>query len=176
MSLEFNVSSLSQEEVGGVRAHAVDARLLIGDGPTHAHVTGDVEMLRTIDGIQVTAAINGIQDTQCSLCLKEIEIPVQLKVQEEFFASVDAVSTAELPPPEDPDAFRISPMHILDLEEAVRQAWHAALPMQPLCKPDCAGLCSDCGQDFNQGSCSCSPAPDERWGALQELARQMKGT
>ena len=125
MSLQFNVSSLSQEEVGAVREYAVDARLLIGDEPSHANVIGDVSMLRTMDGILVTAKLAGIQDEQCSLCLKEIKVPVKFKVREEFFASVDAVSTAVLPPPEDPDAFRIGSTHVLDLEEAVRQAWHS---------------------------------------------------
>lgn len=176
MSLQFNVSSLSQEDVGAVREHQVDARLLIGDEPSHGHIQGDVGMLRTIDGILVTAELIGTQDEQCSLCLKEIKVPLQLKIQEEFFASVNPDSEAELPPPDDPDAFRISLTQILDIEETVRQSWLSALPMQPLCKPDCSGLCSECGQDLNQGSCSCAPALDERWGALQELAREMKGT
>ena len=176
MSLQFNVSSLSQEAVGAVREHKVDARLLIGDEPSHSHVQGDMDMLRTIDGILVTAELIGTQDEQCSLCLKEIKVPLQFRVQEEFFASVNPGSEAEVSPPEDPDAFRISPTQILDIEEAVRQSWLSALPMQPLCKPDCSGLCSECGQDLNEGSCSCASALDERSGALQELAREMKGT
>lgn len=176
MSLQFNVSSLSQEAVGDVREHTVDAWLLIGGEASHSHVHGDVGMLRTTDGILVTADLIATQDEQCSLCLKEIKVPLQLKIQEEFFASVNPGSEAELPPPEDPDVFRISLTQILDIEEAVRQSWLSALPMQPLCKPDCSGLCSECGQDLNQGACSCAPPLDERWGALQELAREMKGT
>ena len=176
MSLQFNVSSLSQEDVGAVREHAVDSRSFMVDEASRSHIAGDVSMLRTSDGILVTSVLIGTQDEQCSLCLKQIKVPLQLNIQEEFFASVDAVSEAALPAPEDPDAFRISPNHVLDLEEAVRQSWLSALPMQPLCNPDCAGLCSECGKDLNQGSCSCAPAQDERWAALQELAREMKGT
>jgi uncharacterized protein len=49
----------------------------------------------------------------------------------------------------------------------LRQALLLSLPMQPLCKPDCAGLCPICGQDLNQGPCDCvSVEIDPRWEKL----------
>lgn len=44
-----------------------------------------------------------------------------------------------------------------------------AVPMKPLCKEDCAGLCPTCGAELNQGSCGCGRAVDPRWGALAGL-------
>jgi len=45
-----------------------------------------------------------------------------------------------------------------------------ALPMKPLCRPDCKGLCAACGKDLNQGSCGCAhEASDPRWEALRAL-------
>jgi len=44
-----------------------------------------------------------------------------------------------------------------------------AVPMKPLCKDDCAGLCSSCGADLNAGACGCGEATDPRWGALASL-------
>ena len=176
MTLQFDVSLLSQEEIGAVHEHWVDCRMLIGDQPSHGRVIGDVTLLRTMDGIPATASLTGSENQQCSRCLEDIQVKLELRVQEEFIATVDAVSGAQLVPPDDPDAFRISGNQILDMEEAARQAWISARPIQALCNPDCSGLCPECGRNLNQSSCSCTPAPDERWGRLRELAQEMKGT
>jgi uncharacterized protein len=123
-----------------------------------------------------TANLAGNEDEQCSRCLEDIHVRLELNIHEEFMATVNATTGTQLSPPENPDAFRISENHILDMEEAARQAWVSARPIQALCKDDCAGLCPECGRNLNQISCSCSPAPDERWGRLRELAQEMKGT
>jgi uncharacterized protein len=47
-----------------------------------------------------------------------------------------------------------------------------ALPMQALCRADCRGLCPQCGKDWNEGPCQCTPQPDERWNALRVLQRE----
>ena len=47
-----------------------------------------------------------------------------------------------------------------------------ALPMKPLCREECAGLCPTCGEDRNAGSCDCrTETIDPRWNALRELQR-----
>ncbi len=176
MTLQFDVSLLSQEETGAVRKHSVDCRMLVDDEPSHGRVAGNVRLLRTMDGVFATANLTGSEDEQCSRCLEDIQVTLVLNIQEEFIATVDAVSGARLSPSDDPDAFRISEDHILDLEEPARQAWVSARPVQALCDPDCSGLCSECGRNLNQSPCSCAPAPDERWGGLRELAQEMKGT
>jgi uncharacterized protein len=42
-----------------------------------------------------------------------------------------------------------------------------ALPMKPLCKAECAGLCPTCGVDRNVERCQCAPATDTRWAGLE---------
>ena len=42
-------------------------------------------------------------------------------------------------------------------------------PMKPLCRPDCAGLCSQCGADLNNEPCACQPEIDPRWASLAAL-------
>lgn len=46
-----------------------------------------------------------------------------------------------------------------------------AVPMKPLCREDCRGLCPDCGQDLNLSACGCAQAIDPRWNALAELKK-----
>jgi len=44
---------------------------------------------------------------------------------------------------------------VLDLKELLRQKITLFLPLKPLCKPECKGLCSICGIDLNEKSCNC---------------------
>ena len=48
----------------------------------------------------------------------------------------------------------------LDLGEVVREQVLLALPLKPLCREDCRGLCPRCGQNRNLGPCGCPP-PEE---------------
>jgi uncharacterized protein len=65
--------------------------------------------------------------------------------------------------------FTLDSYHSLDLTEAVRQYVIINLPMKPLCRRDCAGLCASCGVNLNDHQCGCSAGVDSRWGPLQEL-------
>jgi uncharacterized metal-binding protein YceD (DUF177 family) len=57
----------------------------------------------------------------------------------------------------------------LDLRPLVRDALLLELPLAPLCREDCRGLCAQCGTDLNSGPCECEPARDPRWNALDAL-------
>jgi uncharacterized protein len=54
----------------------------------------------------------------------------------------------------------------------VEERIQMAVPMKPLCREDCRGLCPHCGQDLNEASCPCaSNAIDPRWEALRKLKK-----
>jgi uncharacterized protein len=60
--------------------------------------------------------------------------------------------------------------HVLDLGEMLREQFYLALPMQPLCKPDCQGLCPQCGADRNTDPCQCQTEwVDPRLSVLKAL-------
>ena len=62
----------------------------------------------------------------------------------------------------------------LALEETAKEQILLALPMKNVCRPDCAGLCPQCGKNRNLGDCGCQPAvQDPRWSTLQELKREV---
>ncbi len=60
---------------------------------------------------------------------------------------------------------------LLDTRPLVVDQVQLGLPMKPLCKTDCAGLCGSCGSDLNQGACHCDAEVDPRWAALKGLAK-----
>ena len=64
----------------------------------------------------------------------------------------------------------VTEREIIDLTESVREDIIIALPLKPLCRTECKGLCPRCGRDRNLERCSCpSSIGDVRWGALEGL-------
>ena len=58
----------------------------------------------------------------------------------------------------------------IDLAHMIWEQIVLALPMKPVCKPDCQGLCPDCGVNRNIKSCSCvRDTVDPRWQSLKRL-------
>ncbi|MBI2760276.1 MAG: DUF177 domain-containing protein [Chloroflexi bacterium] len=167
----FNVSQLLREPTGASRGYDIDEPIEVPiEGARPAHVDGTLELIRTPRGLVARADLQLETDVPCSRCLGTAGLSPRLTIEEEFLPTVDPFTSARLPEPDDPTAFRIDELHHVDLTEAVRQAAVLNEPMQPLCRPDCRGLCATCGADLNAGACGCPPEPaDERWSALQQL-------
>jgi uncharacterized protein len=171
----FNVAGLIQEGIGATRRHRVEGTLLSEDRSPEP-VSGEVEFLRTKAGILVRAHLTLDEPEICSRCLKPVEETVNIDFEEEFRTTVDAQSGQPVDEDADADAFFIDQNHMLDLTEAVRQYREASAVMQPLCRPDCQGLCPKCGQDRNTGECNCDAGlADDRWAALQSLLPDKEG-
>ena len=155
--MDFNVSQLLKGLVGTSRRHEIDFLLDTIDGqytllsPLH----GEVKLTRTDRGILAEASITTTVRLQCSRCLEEMEIPLTVRFREEFLPTVDIATGVPVAVPDEDHAFTIDEHHILDLREPTRQYALLELPMQPLCRRDCAGLCPICGENLNQGQCDC---------------------
>jgi uncharacterized protein len=59
---------------------------------------------------------------------------------------------------------------ILDIGDVVEEQLWLNIPMQPCCDPGCKGLCPICGQDLNEGQCTCNTtSADPRFAVLEKL-------
>jgi len=168
--VQFNVSSLLQQHTGAVREYVIDDDVKI-DGERH-HLTGTARLDRTPDGSFVRAEMRGAHNAECSRCLRPTEIPVVVAFEEEYVPTVDVITGGRLDPPEGrEEAYRINERHMLDLEEPVQQYWAMAVPMAPLCREGCTGLCPVCGQEIADGEHRCTDDEiDARWAKLAELS------
>ena len=171
--VQFNVSQLLKSPLGSIRKYEVDDEVNIGEDTSR--VRGEVTLLRTNRGILVTGKLKTELGLTCSRCLAEFRQPVTLDIEEEFFPTIDILTGSSVTPPEDePDAFVIDQNNILDLSEAIRQYSLLAVPMKPLCKDDCAGLCPTCGINLNSKKCNCPPILDPRLEKLRGLVVDKK--
>ena len=58
---------------------------------------------------------------------------------------------------------------IVNLQPSVKQTLTIALPPYPVCRQDCAGLCTECNTNLNENQCTCTRSNDPRWGPLADL-------
>jgi len=138
-------------------------------GGSESMVQGEVRLMRTDRGILAKGTLHTEVEITCSRCLSLFSCLLTLNIEEEYFPITDVVSGAWLPLSEESGSFTIDERHILDLTEAIRQCVLLVIPMKPLCREDCAGLCSNCGHNLNQGPCGCLPQDtDPRWSELRK--------
>ncbi len=166
--MQINVSGLLKSALGSKLDYWVSDVVNISD--SDCPVQGKVWLTRTDRGILVKARLNTEVRATCSRCLGMFTYPVPVNFEEEYFPLIDVVSGSSLPLPDEPGCFTIDEHHILDLTEAVRQYALLTIPMKPLCRQDCAGLCPTCGRNLNRGGCDCPPQNLEpRWSKLGKL-------
>lgn len=169
---DFNVAQLLKEPVGGRRFYEVEIPVDFQEEELSQSepLIGTVDLLRTSHGVLLEAALDGSVLVQCSRCLRDVRCPVSLEIIEEFHPTVDVVRGTFVAVEEEDEALLINEHHVLDISEVVRQALLLEVPLQVLCREDCAGLCPICGEDLNLGPCGCSlETTDPRWEALAAL-------
>ena len=100
---------------------------------------------------EMTAAVN----LQCARCCEPVVLRLQVPLGEEFSARSAAESVEEQTiDVEEPERAAFAD-NILDLTELVRQNILVNLPLRPLCREDCPGMCPCCGSNLNAGPCAC---------------------
>ncbi len=169
--MQFNVAHLLKGTVGTSQQLALDATFApLGETGTN-QVHGRIQLMHVNDGIWVSGVLDSNAVCTCSRCLKGFALTLQLQLDDIYVPVVDIITGAPVSLPEDADPnFTVDDHHTLDITEAVRQAAIVAIPMKPLCKLDCAGLCPECGSDRNQVHCNCQSAGrDPRWASLTKL-------
>ena len=165
--MQINVSQLLKSNIGTVRNYEIDTTVVIeGD---ELNFKGNVRLMKTDRGIIARAVLRSVLELQCSRCLCDYVQPLSISIEEEYFPSMDIVTGSDLPAPEEPGAFTIDDHNILDLTEAIRQYAVLAIPIKPLCKQDCSGLCPVCGTNLNEQTCNCTKPGDPRWEKLRDL-------
>lgn len=141
-----------------------------GESQWLSPVRGDCRLQRFGREVICRGELQATLLVECSRCLRKLLLPVSVDLSATFQPEVPSVTEEELElEAEDFDTYSYEAGGI-DLREAIRDHLGSAVPIQPLCRPDCAGLCPRCGKDLNEGPCHCpSEAGDSRWAALARL-------
>jgi uncharacterized protein len=151
--LTFNVARVLAEGHGATRSYPVAGVMLdLGDDVRQADpLEGTIHLTRTNRGLFVSGRLTTSLETACSRCLRSIEVPVTVEVDEEALPTIDPATGAPLDTSAEPDILRLTDHHELELGDTIREAVWLAEPIAPLCRPDCPGLCPECGLELASG-------------------------
>ncbi len=110
------------------------------------------------------------QILRCTRCLEPFESEASAEIG--YVVQVGGSPEAE-DGERELDEEELGLLRLQEPELETRPLWleqlQLGVPMKPLCREDCAGLCNQCGVDLNTEPCACGPATDPRWAALAGL-------
>jgi uncharacterized protein len=168
--MQFNVAQLLKEPIGSTRSYVLEKTLIPLEAGGEAWVEGRVLLTRTDSGIWARGGATARVPGACSRCLDAFTQALTLEIEDQYYPTIDSSTGAPLPAPALEEGFPIDAHHILDLQELVRQSVLADLPMKPLCRSECRGLCPQCGAHLNLEVCQCREVRgDSRWRPLLRL-------
>ena len=116
--------------------------------------------------IHIGAEVRGQAESQCHRCLATF--PRQLETRFDLILQRGGES------PGDEIVLIPESQFEYDLAPHVREAVILEEPIRLICRPDCKGLCAQCGQDRNLEACSCVVPLDSRWEALKKLSKPLE--
>ncbi|GAA2855044.1 YceD family protein [Pseudonocardia halophobica] len=132
--------------------------------PPGSPVELDLRLESVSEGVYVSGTASAQLAGECSRCLDELDEDLEVRI-EELFAYPDSVTEETTDEDEIP---RVVDEHV-DLEQTVRDAIVLELPLAPLCRDDCPGLCPECGgRRADLGPDHRHETLDPRWAALRE--------
>jgi len=104
----------------------------------------DVRLETVAEGVLVSGTVSGIAAGECARCLIDVTVAVTAELRE-LYAYPDSATAATT----DDDEIPRLDDDLIDLEPLVRDEIVLTLPLAPLCRLDCPGLCSECGERFD---------------------------
>jgi len=142
--------------------------------PEGSDLTVGVRLESVMEGVLVTGVVRGTAEGECVRCLEPLSEELTVRVQELFLYPERARAAEDMG--DDEDEQYVLEEDLADLEPAVRDSVVTALPFQPLCRPDCPGLCSECGARLADDPDHHHDVVDPRWSALQAMLEQSSVT
>lgn len=174
--MKVSVAPLLKQPIGHRVEHHVEEGPAIDPrgesaGLIDAGVTAfeaDLRATHTDPGAYLEGDARATVSLECARCLRPISAPVEAHFAEQYYATLHVESG--VPMPDAPgDAKTIGSDFTIDLTPLIREEVILATPVAPLCRPDCKGLCPECGRDLNDAPHTHEEEIDQRWSKLREL-------
>lgn len=137
----------------------VDSRV-----PAGAEAVAEVVLEPFDGGVAVHGTVSSHWEGECRRCLVDVGGELQVEVRELFRRGGG----------DEEGTYPMGEEHI-NLRDMVLDNLFAALPLMPLCREDCAGICPLCGTNRNTEACDCAEVVvDPRWSGLEVLRGQVE--
>lgn len=123
--------------------------------------------------VRLTGKVTTTLECACSRCLEPYEVPVAEKFDVMFLPASENTVPDDHEVKDDDVGASFYKDDQIDLGDLMREQFYLVLPMKPLCRPDCQGLCPSCGVNRNRETCTCQTTwVDPRMEALRRLTER----
>lgn len=127
-------------------------------------------VLRDSDTYRLVGYLGATLRLACCRCLESFDVPVDRPIDLRYLPQRENAGEGELEIAEEDLTTAFYRDEQIDLELMLREQFQLSLPMKPLCREDCLGLCLECGANRNSEQCSCDTSwKDPRLTALETL-------
>lgn len=115
--------------------------------------------------VRLTGSVEVVLSLNCDRCLKPVDHTMALSFDREVLSpDVLEDGSDEMDDQKFMDGYQLDTDDYLHIEIVIN--W----PMKVLCRPDCRGICRQCGKDLNTGTCGCDVfVPDPRMAAIKDI-------
>jgi uncharacterized protein len=160
--LRLNVGFIIYQTVGFSRDFPFELQCVkLQDDLDLTNLLGTVRVTRTPQGLLVQVKMQAVASTECVRCLTDFDYDLNVEFSELYAFNQRSTTESNLILPEDGK---------IDLEPLLREYMLLDFPINPLCKPDCKGLCPICGENLNLVACNhAADNGDERLAGLKSL-------
>lgn len=144
--LRTNVGYFFNSPIGFSRSFHVDYPEIFIEPDLQAYnLVCDYSFSRTSEGLLLQATISADIDAECSRCLETCRIHVASEFEELYVFSTRALTET--------DDEIIPENGYIDLSVPFRDYLSVEIPINLACKPECRGICTQCGQNLNEVEC-----------------------
>ena len=122
----------------------------------------DATVHRMNEQLFVEAGASATVRAECARCLEEFELPLSATFAALYVPASAEDMTSSLAHRAESESQRVMYYSggVVDLTDQIFEALSLAAPMKPLCRPDCKGICANCGKNLNEGNCGCAKGAD----------------
>ncbi len=147
-----------------------DLGVVMARVPEGSPIDLDLRLESVLEGVLVTGSADLQVVAECSRCLEPFDWQQEIDLTELFrYPSTDARGAVVVVEDEFSDPLPTLEDDLIDLEPTLRDAVVLDLPLAPVCREDCPGLCSVCGARLEEDPQHAHDTTDPRWAALAAL-------
>ncbi|HVO72035.1 MAG TPA: DUF177 domain-containing protein [Aggregatilineaceae bacterium] len=162
--LRLNVGFLIKSPIGTSRDFNFDfEKMRLGADVSLSKFLGTARFDRTPQGLFLQADFSGGLELECVRCLETFDQQIHSSLEDLYAFDKRYVTDSNLLVPEDGQ---------IDLAPLFREVALLEVPINPICKPDCKGLCPICGENLNKVGCGhASPGSESPFAVLKDLLK-----
>jgi uncharacterized protein len=139
-----------------------------------AAVVFEADVSKDAQKVRLVGRVTTVLEMACGRCLEPFAVKVDAPFDLLFLpAATEATATVDRELDDADVGLSYYEDDAIDLADVMQEQFYLALPMKPLCREDCRGLCPSCGTNRNIGVCACQVEwVDPRMDALRQLKKE----